>query len=256
MTSQSIEELGARYWAIQDRIAAACSASGRDRSEVNLIVVSKFHPASLVLDLLSLGQTQFGENKDQEASAKAAEVAAVLSSTDAGADVNHLEPDWHFVGQLQSNKVKSVLRYASTIHSLDRPSLLTALAKEHARLADAAQGETSELPPPTGVFIELNLTDDDQRGGIQVSQLEEFAASVLEVPGLNLLGVMGVATLDGQEERDFATIQAASQHLQGLAPKAKYISAGMSNDFELAIGYGATHLRVGTAITGPRQYLA
>ena len=254
MTNQSIEDLRSRYQAIQDRIAAACSANGRDRSVVNLIVVSKFHPASLVLDLLSLGQSQFGENKDQEASAKAAEVASVLSSTDGGAP--QLTPDWHFVGQLQSNKVKSVLRYASTIHSLDRPSLLAALAKERARLSDLAQADSSEPPAPTGVFIELNLTDDQQRGGIQPSQLTEFAASVLEVPGLHLLGVMGVASLDGKEERDFAAIRAASEQLQSLAPEAKYISAGMSNDFEVAIGYGATHLRIGTAITGLRQYLA
>jgi PLP dependent protein len=251
MTNESIANLSSRYQAVQERIASACSTAGRDRSEVNLIVVSKFHPASLVLDLLSLGQSLFGENKDQEASAKASEVASVL----AGEPGSVLHPDWHFVGQLQSNKVKSVLRYASTIHSLDRPSLLTALAKERARLAEAAS-ETGIVMPATGVFIELNLTDDEQRGGIQPSQLTEFAASVLEVSGLKLLGVMGVATLEGEEERDFAAIAAASERLQSFVPAAKFISAGMSNDFETAIAFGATHLRIGTAITGPRQYLA
>ena len=251
MTNQPSAELSQRYLAVQERIAAACALAGRDRSELNLIVVSKFHPASLVLDLLSLGQRQFGENKDQEASAKAAEVASALGSAPAGS----IQPDWHFVGQLQSNKVKSVLRYASTIHSLDRASLLAALAKERNRLAQEAEAQSTTPIAPTGVFIELNLTDDDQRGGIKPSQLPEFAASVLETPGLELLGVMGVATLEGEEERDFATIQAASQQLQTLAPTAKFISAGMSNDFEVAIGYGATHLRIGTAITGPRQYL-
>lgn len=242
--SESSESLGSRYLAIQERIAAACVAASRERSSVELIVVSKFHPASLVIDLLTLGQVHFGENKDQEASAKAAEVASLLPE---GVPV----PNWHFVGQLQSNKVKSVLRYASTIHSLDRPSLLTALAKERARLAEVGEGH-----PATGVFIELNLTDDPQRGGIQPDRLGQFAASVLEVQGLNLLGVMGVATLEGQEERDFAAILEASEALQAIAPEAKFISAGMSNDFEVAIGYGATHLRIGTAITGPRQYLA
>jgi PLP dependent protein len=242
--SESSESLGSRYLAIQERIAAACVAASRERSSVELIVVSKFHPASLVLDLLTLGQVHFGENKDQEASAKAAEVASLLPE---GAPV----PNWHFVGQLQSNKVKSVLRYASTIHSLDRASLLSALAKERTRLAEAGVSH-----PATGVFIELNLTDDPQRGGIQPDRLGEFAASVLEVQGLNLLGVMGVATLEGQEERDFAAILQASEALRAIAPEAKFISAGMSNDFEVAIGYGATHLRIGTAITGPRQYLA
>ena len=251
MTNQPSAELSQRYLAVQERIAAACALAGRDRSELNLIVVSKFHPASLVLDLLALGQRQFGENKDQEASAKAAEVASALGSAPA----DSIRPDWHFVGQLQSNKVKSVLRYASTIHSLDRASLLAALAKERNRLAEEAKAQSTAPIAPTGVFIELNLTDDDQRGGIKPRQLPEFAASVLETPGLELLGVMGVATLEGEEERDFATIQAASQQLQTLAPTARFISAGMSNDFEVAIGYGATHLRIGTAITGPRQYL-
>ena len=232
------EGLAERFSAVEARISEACVRHGRNRSEVTLIVVSKFHPAQLVLDLMSLGQRDFGENKDQEASAKAQEVAVALGETSRA--------NWHFVGQLQSNKVKSVLRYAQSIHSLDRPSLLQALAKETAKEPGRE---------PIDVFIELNLTDDPNRGGIQPSSLLEFATQVLEVPGLNLRGVMGVASLDGQVERDFAAIQRASAQLQTLAPEASFISAGMSNDFEVALGFGATHLRVGTAITGPRTYL-
>jgi uncharacterized pyridoxal phosphate-containing UPF0001 family protein len=105
------------------------------------------------------------------------------------------------------------------------------------------------------VFIELNLTDDPDRGGIVPSNLLSFAELVLAAPGLDLVGVMGVASLEGQEERDFAAIQKASADLQRIAPEANLISAGMSNDFQTALRFGATHLRIGTAITGPRQYL-
>ena len=239
------EALSQRYAAVLSRIDAACGAAGRSRSEVELIVVSKFHPASLVLDLMRLGQRAFGENKDQEARPKFAQVLQALAQP---AYSGLVAPEVHFVGQLQSNKVRSVLGYASVIHSLDRDSLLAALAKERLKLAVDS--------PATGVFIELNLTDDPSRGGIAPADLEPFAERVLETAGLNLLGVMGVATLEGEEERDFETIASASQKLRKMSPTASFISAGMSNDFELAIQFGATHLRVGTAITGPRQYLA
>jgi len=246
-----VSPLAQRYGEVQASISAACAAASRERSSVELIVISKFHPAQLVLDLMLLGQHTFGENKDQEARPKFAEVNAALANDARYAQL--AAPDVHFVGQLQSNKAKSVLRYASTIHSLDRESLLAALAKERANLAAAA--ETSQTPP-TGVFIELNLTDDPARGGIQPANLLGFAEKVLATDGLKLLGVMGVATLEGEEERDFATIAAASRSLQTLAPDARFISAGMSGDYALAIAHGATHLRIGTAITGPRQYLA
>ncbi len=251
-SSSSLPGLAERYALVQEQIAAACSQAGRDRNSVSLIVVSKFHPAELVLELISLGQRDFGENKDQEAGPKAAAVAEALAA--AGSGATNL-PNWHFVGQLQSNKVKSVLRYADSIHSLDRESLLQALAKERAKLALAAATDGIPDPAPTKVFIELNLTQDPERGGISPHQLLPFAEQVLATPGLELSGVMGVASLEGQEERDFATIQQASEQLQALAPAANLISAGMSNDFEIALQYGATHLRIGTAITGPRQYL-
>jgi uncharacterized pyridoxal phosphate-containing UPF0001 family protein len=98
----------------------------------------------------------------------------------------------------------------------------------------------------------VNLTDDPNRGGVQPSELESFAESVLSANGLRLLGVMAVASLQGQEERDFALIRDLSEKVRGFDPEAKYISAGMSGDFEMALAYGATHLRIGTAITGKR----
>ena len=243
--------LAERYGSVQEQITDACRLADRNRDEVTLIVVSKFHPADLVLNLIELGQRDFGENKDQEAGPKSAQVADALAGLGRADEV----PTWHFIGQLQSNKAKSVLRYASSIHSLDRLSLLEALAKERNKIAVLAQENGIPIAPATKVFIELNLTDDPDRGGIVPSNLLSFAESVLAAPGLDLVGVMGVASLEGQEERDFAAIQTASADLQRIAPEANLISAGMSNDFQTALRFGATHLRIGTAITGPRQYL-
>jgi pyridoxal phosphate enzyme (YggS family) len=217
----------------QQKISAAAEECDRANDDIKLIVVTKNHPTQLVFDLLDLGMRDFGENRDQEAAPKAAEVRAAST----------IEHHWHFIGQLQSNKVKSVVSYASSIHSLDRQSLLDALGKA-----------TIEREVPLDVFIQLNLTDDPGRGGIQPANLRPFAENVLTHPGLNLVGVMGVAALDNNLERDFGAIRAASESLRTLKPEASLISAGMSEDFETAIAFGATHLRIGSAITGKRQY--
>ena len=217
----------------QQKIAAAAEKCDRANDDIKLIVVTKNHPTQLVFDLLDLGMRDFGENRDQEAAPKAAEVRSAST----------IEHQWHFIGQLQSNKVKSVVSYASSIHSLDRQSLLDALAKA-----------TTDREVPLDVFIQLNLTEDPGRGGIQPVSLLPFAENVIAHPGLNLVGVMGVAALDNNLERDFGAIRAASESLKTLKPEANLISAGMSEDFETAITYGATHLRIGSAITGKRQY--
>ena len=225
--------LAERYQGALSRIRAAADAAARPIDDITLVVVTKNHPAQLVLDLLELGARDFGENRDQEAAPKAAEVRSVSA----------LAHTWHFVGQLQSNKVRSVLDYASVLHSLDRDSLLKELIKQ-----------TEKRESTLDVFIELNLTDDTGRGGIMPADLLPFAERVLQAPTLNLLGVMGVAGLDAEPAAEFERIRAASLALQTLEPAAKFISAGMSQDFELAIAHGATHVRIGTAITGKRQY--
>lgn len=225
--------LAERYEGALSRIRAAAITAGRSEQDVTLVVVTKNHPAQLVLDLLALGARDFGENRDQEAAPKAAEVRSI-------SPVAH---NWHFVGQLQSNKVRSVLDYASVLHSLDRDSLLKELIKQ-----------TEKRETTLDVFIELNLTDDPGRGGIMPAELLPFAERVLAAPRLNLLGLMGVAGLDAEPAAEFERIRAASEQLQALEPAARFISAGMSQDFELAIAHGATHVRIGTAITGKRQY--
>lgn len=227
--------LSERLQSIQQRIDQAAKAADRSRSEIELVVVTKNHGYELAMELLELGVNQFGENRDQEASAKATQVAEHLKE-------DQLPPVWHFVGQMQTNKVKSMLTYSSVLHSLDRPSLLKELEKQLAKTPE----RTFEA------FIELNLTDDPNRGGIEPKNLPEFAEQVLVVPQIRLLGVMGVAGLGVEPVVDFASIFSASEVLQGISASSKYISAGMSGDFEEAVGFGATHLRIGAAITGNR----
>ncbi len=215
--------LGERLQAVRANIADAANAAGRSVDELTLIVVTKFHPASLVRELAGLGVRDVGENRHPEAGDKAAELADL-----------HL--NWHFIGQLQTNKAKVVRQYAHAIHSIDRPSLVTALAGE--REIDC--------------FLQVNLTDDPNRGGVTEDELEPMAEAVLAAPGLRLRGLMAVAPLDEPARPAFARVRTLSERVQRLAPEANALSMGMSHDFAEAIAEGATHLRIGSAITGNR----
>jgi pyridoxal phosphate enzyme (YggS family) len=217
-------ELANRHARVEAEIVEACVAAGRARSEVTLIVVTKFHPASLIRDLAALGVSDVGENRHQDAAPKAAQL-------------DDLALTWHFVGQLQSNKARAVAQYARVIHSVDRDSLVTALAR---------------VERPLDVFLEVNLTDDPGRGGVEPSGLLALAERVLEHPSLTLRGVMAVAPVDDEPRAVFARVRGLSEHLRTVAPHAIDISAGMSGDFAEAIAEGATHLRIGAAITGNR----
>ena len=215
--------LAARLARVDGEIVDAARAAGRDPAGLTRIVITKFHPAELVRQLADLGVRDIGENRHQEAAVKAAELS-------------DLDLNWHFVGQLQSNKAKAVRRYASSVHSLDRASL-----------ADALAGDTA-----LDVFLELNLTGDPARGGVDPGMLPGLAERVLSTSGLVLRGVMAVAPLGEEPRAAFARVRAASEQLRRLDPGATAISAGMSGDFREAIAEGATHLRIGTAITGKR----
>ena len=214
------------------RIASACLASGRNESDVELVAITKNHPAEVVAELVDLGHLNFGENRDQEASPKSLRLAEIRPDS---------KPTWHFVGQLQSNKVKSVLRYARVIHSIDRASLVSELAKQLPKFEGSYSG-----------FIELNLTADPGRGGVLPENLPALAESVRNLENFELLGVMAVAGLGEDPKAEFEKVLSASSKLQELAPSANQLSIGMSEDFEVAIAMGATHIRVGSAITGPR----
>jgi PLP dependent protein len=217
-------ELGLRLQHVRQAVAEAARRAGREGDAITTIVVTKFHPVDLVRELHALGVRDFGENRHQEALGKAAATS-------------ELPLRWHFVGQLQSKKARQVRRYASVIHSVDRPSVVDALA---------SSDDTVDC------FVQLNLTDDPDRGGVQDAELESMTERILETPGLHLLGVMAVAPLGEEPRSAFARVRSASERVLRLAPDATFISAGMSADFREAILEGATHLRIGTAITGKR----
>lgn len=222
-------DLTARLADLDARIADAAGTAGRDPSEITRIVVTKFHPAALVTDLHALGVRDVGENRQQELSAKHAELAALPGLT------------WHFIGQLQTKKARAVRAAAQAVHSVDRDRVADAL---HAADPDG---------DPLDVLLQLNLTDDPGRGGVAPGRLEALATHVLQAcPSLRVRGVMAVAPLEESPAAAFARVAAASDDLRRVIPDARWISAGMSGDFVDAIAAGATHLRIGTAITGPR----
>lgn len=222
-------ELGSRLATIDERIADAARAAGRDPVSLTRIVVTKFHPASLVDELYELGVRDVGENRQQEFSRKVVEVG----------DLPGLR--WHFIGQAQTNKARAIRGAASVVHSLDR-----------ARLADAldAAGEPDE--PVLDVLLQVNLTDDPGRGGVEPDELEALASHVAALASLRVRGVMAVAPLDEPPGAAFARLNALSGTVRSVVPDADWISAGMTADFAEAIAAGATHLRIGSAITGPR----
>lgn len=218
----SLEE---RLAEITARAAAAAARAGRSLDDLTIIPVTKFHPASLIRELYGLGVRDFAENRHQEARDKALELADLV-------DVR-----WNFVGQLQGKKARQVRSYAHVIHSVDRAALIDALASDETQ---------------TSIFLQVNLTLDPARGGAPADQLEELAEHAVRAPGIRLEGLMAVAPLDADPRAAFARVRELSQRIRLIAPAATSISAGMSADFEDAISEGATHLRIGTAITGNR----
>ena len=228
-------ELADRLAAVRARIAAACAAAGREDSELTLIAVTKTYPASDVLALASLGVTDFGENRDQEAAPKAAACAAL-----------GLPVTWHFVGQLQTNKASSVAGYADVVHSVDRVRLVRALGA-------AARKAGRELT--CLVQIDLDTPADPARGGVPPAQVREIAEAIEAEQALILGGVMAIAPLGADPARAFAPLRPCSLAVRAVNPAATIISAGMSGDLEAAIGNGATHVRIGTALLGARSPL-
>ncbi|GIJ21410.1 YggS family pyridoxal phosphate-dependent enzyme [Micromonospora lutea] len=234
-------ELAAGLARVRSRIADACAAAGRDAAEVTMIAVTKTYPAADVVTLVGLGVTDVGENRDQEAAAKAAEVAA------AG-----VTPRWHFVGRLQRNKVKSVLRYADVVQSVDSVRLASAL--------DA--GVTSVgRERPLDVLVQVSIDGDAARGGAVPDSadpdvgLGPVTEAVAAAAGLRLAGLMAVAPLGWEPERAFARLATVAALVRADHPQATQLSAGMSGDLEVAIGHGATHVRVGSALLGMRPTL-
>ena len=228
--SSRLSDIQSNLQVIQSRITKACAAAGRDVSEITLIAVTKTYPASDVDLLKQLGIENVGENRDQEASSKKFEVKNQFK--------------WHFIGQLQSNKAKSVVNYADLIHSVDRWSL----AKEIQKSAQAIN-----KVQPVLIQVDLDQTGPDStRGGIWPAELRELASSISQASHLDLQGLMSVAPLGEKPELAFARLKEIRDGFLKEHPQAQILSAGMSDDLEAAILQGATHLRIGSALLGER----
>ena len=222
MTIRS-QELSANLDSIRARIGAAVQGSGRSPDEVTLIAVTKTFPASDVQILYDLGVRDFGENRDQEASVKSLEL-----------------PDdcrWHFQGQIQSNKLKSIAEWADVLHSIDDIS--------HARKLNSLVSEKD-------IFVQVSLDNLPNRGGVVPNLLPDFLEELSALANLNLRGLMAVAPLGEEPARAFSRLKVLSDQVVRVHPKAHEISAGMSNDFEAAVAQGATHIRIGSQILGVR----
>ncbi|MGW1228403.1 YggS family pyridoxal phosphate-dependent enzyme [Streptomyces sp. NPDC002530] len=233
------QQLAANLAQVEERIASACAAAGRKREEVTLIVVTKTYPASDVRILHELGVRHVAENRDQDAAPKAS-ACVDLSLT------------WHFVGQLQTNKVRSVVGYADVVQSVDRTKLVTALS-------GAAVRAGRELGCLVQVALDAESGERGERGGVGPDGIEELADVIADAPGLRLDGLMTVAPLAGpfagRQRAAFDRLMEFSSRLRGNHPAANMVSAGMSADLEEAVAAGATHLRVGTAVLGVRPRL-
>ena len=243
-TNSRKAELSANLERVRERIARA--AAGRP-AEPELIVVTKFFPASDVALLHDLGVTDVGENRDQEAAAKAAELA--------GRGLR-----WHFIGQLQTNKAKSVVHYADLLHSVDRPQLIQALRKAMAAEQERRQAAGLEPRADLGCLIQVDLDESDlpkaagtaARGGAFPGEIRALADALQEAEGLTPAGLMAVAPLGADPARAFGRLAELSHRLREEHPGAAMVSAGMSQDLEAAVAAGATHLRVGSDVLGPR----
>ena len=215
-------EIARNLQEVKERIIGAAKSVNRDPNEIELIVVTKTFPISDIEILRDLGETNFGENRDQEAGPK----AEIISAT------------WHFQGQIQSNKIKSICQWADVIHSISSEK----------EILKFAQSERKHQ-----LFLQVSLDGQVGRGGASPAELAQLADLVNESNNLELLGLMAVAPLGVEPMKAFADLAQINQGFAGQFPNSKFLSAGMSGDFEAAIKNGATHIRVGSSILGSRS---
>lgn len=236
--SDRLADLADSLRAVRGRIAAACAAQDRDPASVRLLAVTKTFPASDAALLTDLGLTDLGENREQEASAKAAELA-------------RLRPDapvrWHMVGRLQRNKARSVVRWAAEVQSVDSLRLADALAR-----AVRAARDAGERDAPLDVLVQVSVDGDPERGGCPIPDVPALADGVTRSGELRLRGLMTVAPLGMQADQAFGAFAELAHRIRADQPDSIELSCGMSNDLESAIAHGSTCVRVGTALLGGR----
>jgi len=220
------EELLRSLSDVQARILAATSRASRKTEEITLVAVTKTYPVSDVEILRQLGLTNFGENRSAEGLEKSALVSA----------------HWHFQGQIQSNKIAAISSWARTVHSLDDLS--------HVAKFDRAVGEIPEKR--LNIFIQISLDGDASRAGVAGDDLLALGQAISSAKNLDLVGLMVVPPVQAEPEKAFSEVAELAQRFRNEFPMAQSLSAGMSGDYEIAIAHGATHIRVGSQILGPR----
>lgn len=221
---------------VRDKISAAATRCGRASEEVTLLAVSKTKPASAVAEAIAVGQRAFGENYVQEG------VDKIRHFQDAGAE----GLQWHFIGPLQSNKSRLVAEHFDWCHTVDRLRIASRLSEQ--RPAGLA---------PLNVLIQINISDEESKSGIALSELDALAAQIVELPGVRLRGLMAIPAPVSDYERQFAVAQqmaVAFDALKSRYPTVDTLSLGMTDDMDAAIAAGSTMVRIGTAIFGARDY--
>ena len=220
------EQLNLAYHNLQEK----CDALSIAKDSVGLIAVSKTKPVQAIIDAYQAGQRHFGENYPQELHDKAQQL--------------HEQTDicWHFIGPLQSNKTKLVAECASVVHSIDR-----------LKIAERLSAQRPAHLPPLQVLLQINISQEQSKSGIAADEMLTLAKAVSQLPALSLVGLMAIPA-PGDSERAFAKMQQLSATLQQIYPQATELSMGMSDDWPLALRYGATMIRLGTAIFGAREY--
>jgi pyridoxal phosphate enzyme (YggS family) len=221
------QEIASALASVEDRITKAAATAGRNRSEITLIAVTKTYSANDVQILADLGVSNFGENRSDEGLEKSAAIAAT----------------WHFQGQVQGRKLKDIASWATYIHSIDSADHITKLSRICA-----------EMDRKISIFLQLSLDGAPDRGGVLADQLGQLADQLGADPNLHLAGLMCVPPVAYGFDRAFGEIAKVHSAFKAGYPEAVGLSAGMSSDFEVAIAYGATHLRVGSEILGSRTY--
>lgn len=216
-----------RWREVRERVDAACARAGRSPGEVTIIAVSKTQPAASIREAAAAGATDFGESYAQEFVGKRGECGDVR---------------WHFIGRLQSNKAKLVAGQVSLVHAVDSESLARELGKRAAQVQP--------------VLLSINAAGEDTKGGVTADTAEAIARAVVAVPNVRLDGLMTMPPPSDDPEASrpyFEALRALRDRLAtALGQPLPVLSMGMSDDFEVAIGCGATHVRIGTAIFGPR----
>lgn len=235
-------ELAERLKLVQERLATAVDSAGRTPGSVELLVVTKFFPASDVERLIELGVRTFGESREPEAGRKIAEVRAASATP---------PPTFDMIGSVQTKKAGGVARWARQVQSVDRTRLVD-------RLADAAATalDDGDRDAPLGVLLQVSLDGDPHRGGLVEGDLSAVAERVAEQEALDLRGLMAIAPLAGDADRWMSELARIQHDFTARFPDARVLSAGMSGDLEVAVAHGSTCVRVGTAIMGERPLLS